>query len=53
MAYLENEKIVHRQLMAQVVLVGENNTVKIAGFQIAKVLENDKYQAEQGEFLVQ
>ena len=48
MAYLEKEKYVHRDLAARNVLVGENNNVKIADFGLARIIEDDEYQAGKG-----
>ena len=49
MAYLEHEKLVHRDVAARSILVGENNTCKVANFAHAKIMEDDKYQATKGE----
>jgi serine/threonine protein kinase len=38
MAYLEQEKFIHRDLRAANVLVGDNNLVKVADFGMARFL---------------
>jgi serine/threonine protein kinase len=38
MAYLEQEKFIHRDLRAANILVGENNLVKVADFGMARFL---------------
>lgn len=43
MAYLEAHKKIHRDLAARNVLVGNNNSVKVADFGLAKVIEDDEY----------
>lgn len=57
MAYLEAQNYIHRDLRAANILVGENNTVKVADFGLARLLEdssmhdNDEsiYNAREGE----
>ena len=49
MAYLEREHYIHRDLAARNVLVGENNTVKVADFGLARVIEDNEYNARQGK----
>ena len=48
MAYLEHNKLVHRDLAARNILVGENNTCKIADFGLARIIEDYEYVARQG-----
>lgn len=52
MSYLEQEHYIHRDLAARNVLVGENNVVKIADFGMARLIQDDEYNAQQGEWLV-
>ena len=49
MAYLEQEHYIHRDLAARNVLVGENNIVKVADFGMARLIQDDEYNAQQGE----
>ena len=49
MAYLEREKYIHRDLAARNVLVGPNNTVKVADFGLARVIVDNEYNARQGK----
>ena len=46
MAYLERQKYVHRDLAARNILVGENHTVKVADFGLARMIEDDEYIAK-------
>ena len=39
MAYLESQNYIHRDLAARNILVGDNNTVKIADFGLARVIK--------------
>ncbi|KAJ8356026.1 hypothetical protein SKAU_G00188200 [Synaphobranchus kaupii] len=51
MAYLELQNYIHRDLAARNVLVGENNTCKVADFGLARVfmMDNDNvYEAKEG-----
>lgn len=55
MAYLESQQYIHRDLRAANILVGENNTVKVADFGLARILEgglgpddSDVYTAKEG-----
>jgi len=41
MAYLEKQSYIHRDLRAANILVGENNTVKVADFGLARVITTD------------
>jgi len=48
MAYLERENYIHRDLAARNVLMGANNSVKIADFGLARLIKEDEYMARQG-----
>ena len=52
MAYIEREKYVHRDLAARNILVGENYSVKVADFGLARILEDDEYQAIKGILII-
>ncbi|XP_045158786.2 tyrosine-protein kinase SRK2-like [Mercenaria mercenaria] len=47
MAYLGTENIVHRNLKAASILVGDHNEVKVAGFGLAKFMQEDIYEANE------
>ena len=49
MSYLEEKKYIHRDLAARNILVGYNNVVKVADFGLARIIEDDEYNARQGE----
>jgi len=42
MAYLEAQNYIHRDVRAANILVGENNTVKVADFGLARVIEKSE-----------
>ena len=49
MAYLEGMNFIHRDLRAANILVGNHNTVKVADFGLARILQDDDvYDACQG-----
>ena len=56
MAYLESQNYIHRDVRAANILVGENNTVKVADFGLARVIEakaseaDDVYTANESEW---
>ncbi|XP_014674180.1 PREDICTED: tyrosine-protein kinase Src64B-like [Priapulus caudatus] len=39
MAFLETENLIHRDLAARNILVGDNNTIKVADFGLARIIE--------------
>jgi len=57
MAYLEAQNYIHRDVRAANILVGENNTVKVADFGLARVIaaneatggDDDVYTANESE----
>ena len=57
MSYLEKENFIHRDLRAANILVGDNNSVKVADFGLARALDHhdnddddDVYLAQEGLF---
>ena len=48
MAYLEDENYIHRNLAARNILVGENLIYKVADFGLARVIDEDIYEAHTG-----
>jgi len=50
MAYLELENFVHRDLRAANILVGEHNEVKVADFGLARLIQEDIYEAHESEW---
>ena len=48
MAYLEDENYIHRYLAARNILVGENLICKVADFGLARVIDEDVYEAYTG-----
>jgi len=45
MAYLESQNFIHRDVRAANVLVGDHNTVKVADFGLARVIEKSETEA--------
>ena len=50
MAFLGRENIVHRDLCADNIMVGENYHVKVGGFSLARVMESDVFYASKGKW---
>ena len=48
MAYLECQNYIHRDLAARNILVGEHNICKVADFGLARVIDEDIYEAHTG-----
>ena len=48
MAYLEGENYIHRNVAARNILVGENLICKVADFGLARVIDEDTYEAHTG-----
>ena len=48
MAYLEEQNYIHRDLAARNILVGENHICKVADFGLARVIDEDIYEAHTG-----
>ena len=48
MAYLEDKNYIHRDLAARNILVGENLICKVADFGLARVIDEDIYEAHTG-----
>ncbi|XP_047141451.1 cytoplasmic tyrosine-protein kinase BMX isoform X2 [Hydra vulgaris] len=48
MEYLEKNKFIHRDLAARNCLVGENNTIKVGDFGLARYVLDDEYTASEG-----
>ena len=48
MAYLEEQNYIHRDLAARNILVGENSICKVADFGLARVIDEDIYEAHTG-----
>jgi fyn-related kinase len=49
MAYLEGEKIIHRDLATRNIQVGDGIVCKVANFELARVMEEDICEAQEGE----
>lgn len=48
MAYLETQNYIHRDLAARNILVGEHNICKVADFGLARLIDEDVYEAHTG-----
>ena len=48
MAFLEQKKLIHRNLAARNVMVGDNNIAKVAAFGLARVIKDDEYKPIHG-----
>ena len=48
MAYLESQNYIHRDLAARNILVGEHHICKVADFGLARVIDEDIYEAHTG-----
>ena len=51
MAYMERMNYIHRDLRAANILVGERLVCKIADFGLARLIEDDEYNPQQGACL--
>ena len=49
MAYLEQEKYIHRDLRAANILVGEHQVCKVGDFGLARLISNEIYNSKKGE----
>ena len=48
MAFLEKHNFVHRDLAARNILVGNNNSVKVADFGLSRAIDEEIYEAHEG-----
>ena len=49
MAYLEGQNVIHRDLVARNILVGEGVSCKVANFKLARVMDKGIYEGQEGE----
>ena len=49
MAYIEKMNYIHRDVRAANILVGKNQVCKVADFGLARLIEDDEYNAHQGK----
>ena len=48
MAYIEQMNYIHRDVRAANILVGTGQVCKVADFGLARLIEDDEYNAQQG-----
>lgn len=51
MAYIERNNYIHRDVRAANILVGKNQICKVADFGLARLIEDDEYNAHQGDVI--
>ena len=51
MAYIERNSYIHRDVRAANILVGKNQVCKVADFGLARLIEDDEYNAREGEMI--
>jgi fyn-related kinase len=51
MAYLEEQNVIHRDLAARNIQVGEGPICKVANFELARVVDKDIYEGQEGEIM--
>lgn len=51
MGYLEENKLIYRDLVVRNVLVGDNNLVKVVDFGLVRLIEDDEYIFKFGKFV--
>ena len=50
MAYIEFKSYIHRDVRAANILVGKNQICKVADFGLARLIEDDEYNAREGRW---
>lgn len=48
--YLEKHNLIHRDIAARNILVGDLNLVKVCDFGLARVIEDDEYCPKAGKY---